>query len=209
LIAAAGNNAEWCDLVCRAHGVPTRFTPSLWSAARRTPQFYPDAVTLSPGVPAAEVLSRIDTSPGCSVKDSFATLDLTPHRFEILFEAQWIRRPSTPGHPQWSRARTPGDLRGWAATIRPTLLADTDVAVLTADGFAAGAIANRSATVVGLSNLFATTMPIGEAWRGAVASISALYPGLPLVGYEQAADLPPALSAGFTATGPLRIWIKP
>ena len=29
----------------------------------------------------------------------------------------------------------------------------------------------------------------------------------PLVGYETTADLAPALSAGFTTTGPLRVWL--
>jgi hypothetical protein len=45
LIAAVRNNAEWCDLVCRTHGIRTAFTPDVWSAGSRTPEFYPDAVT--------------------------------------------------------------------------------------------------------------------------------------------------------------------
>jgi hypothetical protein len=32
--------------------------------------------------------------PGCSVKDSFAVLDLEPSGFHVLLEATWIRRAS-------------------------------------------------------------------------------------------------------------------
>ncbi len=45
---AALNNAEWCDAMCRAHGLPGVFTPRAWTNPVRTPLFYPDAVTLSP-----------------------------------------------------------------------------------------------------------------------------------------------------------------
>jgi hypothetical protein len=69
-------------------------------------------------------------------------------------------------------------------------------------------VANRSVTVVGLSNLVAPAMPIGEAWSAAAATVSGVFPGLPVVGYERPADLPPALRAGFTAAGPLRVWIR-
>jgi len=45
---AAVNNAEWCDCVCRAQGVETRFDENAWTGRTRTPPFYPDAVTLVP-----------------------------------------------------------------------------------------------------------------------------------------------------------------
>ena len=53
----------------------------------------------------------------------------------------------------------------------------------------------------GVSNLF------GD-WRAAVDSIAGRYPGLPLVGYESGDDLAAARRAGFTSTGPLRVWLK-
>jgi hypothetical protein len=64
-----------------------------------------------------------------------------------------------------------------------------------------GAIANRTGPVVGVSNLF------GD-WRAAADSIAGRYPGLPLVGYESGDDLAAARRAGFTSTGPLRVWLK-
>ncbi|MEU4668892.1 hypothetical protein AB0F91_13170 [Amycolatopsis sp. NPDC023774] len=75
------------------------------TAHARTPQFYPDTVTLSLDATAADILPFLDASAGCSVKDSFASLDLPG--FEVLFSATWLHFPvlSSPGWP-WLRHRT-------------------------------------------------------------------------------------------------------
>ncbi|WP_312026902.1 hypothetical protein [Streptomyces sp. WAC 06725] len=141
--AAARNNAEWCAAVCRAHGVNGEFGDDAWTSSRRTPPLYPDAVTLTdrlapptstepesgrsgtvrPGSlsPLTGLLSRIDTvSPGCSVKDSFACLDLTPAGFEVLFEAQWIHRPApAPTAQAPASAHTPTYQITWDALTAP------------------------------------------------------------------------------------------
>jgi hypothetical protein len=65
---AAANNADWCDLVCRAHGVETRFDEDAWTSRTRTPPGYPDAVTLVRDPSVADLLTRIDASVGCSIK---------------------------------------------------------------------------------------------------------------------------------------------
>lgn len=93
--AAARNNAAWCDVVCRTHALDTRFDDDAWTSRTRTPIHYPDAVTLVRDPPVRELLDRIDVSAGCSIKDSFASLDLTTCGFRVLFEAEWIVR--TPG----------------------------------------------------------------------------------------------------------------
>ena len=72
LAAAVRENAAWCELVCPLHGVPGETHDGVWVSGRRTPMFYPDAVTVAPGCAAEAVLSRIDTGDGCSVKDSYA-----------------------------------------------------------------------------------------------------------------------------------------
>src|SRR5690349_13349736 len=87
---AALNNAQWCDLICRSHGARTRFDDVAWTSSTRTPPYYPDAVTLIPDLSVPDLLARIDSSAGCSIKDSFASLNLTEHGFRLLFEAQWI-----------------------------------------------------------------------------------------------------------------------
>jgi hypothetical protein len=87
LLAAVRNNAEWCDSVA-----PGTFGAAAWYSARRTPVYYPDAITLRPDATPDDFLPHIDASPGCSVKDSFGTLDLARYGFVELFRAQWIHR---------------------------------------------------------------------------------------------------------------------
>ncbi|MEV0096319.1 hypothetical protein [Streptomyces sp. NPDC050738] len=214
--AAALNNAEWCDAVSRTHGVKGAFGATAWTASRRTPPFYPDAVTLTAGADTPEILGRVDiASGGCSVKDSFGCLDLAADGFEVLFDAQWIHRAAGAPAPatdlQWQRVETAGELAAWEAAwdggvtglFLPDLLGDETVAVFAGyDGstLVAGAVANRSASVVGFSNTFG-------AWPGALAPIAELWPSLPLVGYESGDDLDDALAQGFEAIGPLRIWL--
>jgi hypothetical protein len=222
-VAAARNNAEWCDLVCRMHGAATAFNSDAWVTATRSPPAYPDAVTLRDSAAADELLGCIDTAAGCSVKDSFASLDLAGRGFHLLFEAEWIYRATAtatnavPGL-HWSVATTAGEIEVWAAAhgggavFQPALLGDPTVAVLLAtdrDGrLAAGAIGNRSRTVVGLSNLFTVSADIDQAWSGAAATLSTVFPDLPLVGYERGEDLGPAHRAGFVSVAPLRVWLR-
>ena len=77
LAAAVLDNARWCHLVCSTHGITGRFDEDAWVSARRTPPMYPDAVTLTDDVSTEALLSRVDRTAGCSIKDSFSTLDLT------------------------------------------------------------------------------------------------------------------------------------
>ncbi|MFG2307358.1 hypothetical protein ACGFS9_01515 [Streptomyces sp. NPDC048566] len=223
--AAARNNAEWCAAMCRAHGLRGVFGTLAWTAPARTPPFYPDAVTLGPGADADAVLAGVDTlTPGASVKDSFADLDLAPAGFRVLFEARWIHRP--PGPPAVPTdllpgvAADPAALRGWALAREeqgdsdlfvPRLLDDPATSVLvgrSGDGrVAAGAVATLGAGVVGLSNVFAREGGPDAAWAFALTAAHRLLPELPVVGYEHGEDLDAALRHGCRAIGPLRIWL--
>ncbi|MEO6317172.1 MAG: hypothetical protein ABIP36_00160 [Acidimicrobiales bacterium] len=218
---AAANNAAWCDLVCRTHGLATSFDEQAWTSRARTPPYYPDAVTLSPDVSTTDLLKRIDASPGCSIKDSFAVLDLTPFGFEVLFEAQWIRRgpagrPRT--GPTWEVVETQQRFVAWERAwrgddgptdvLRPSLLHHDEVTLLAAgDLVVAGAILYQSAEVVGISNLFSSTFTPAESWAGGLALVDHLFPDSTLVGYETGADLRAAHAAGFETVAPLRVWI--
>ncbi len=198
--SAARNNAELCDLVCRSHGITGTSATDAWTSRRRTPPLYPDAVTLEPGVSAVELLARIDSGPGCSVKDSFADLDLGAHGFEILFSAEWIRRSPQPP------AEVAGSIR-WASD------SDHD-GLVRLDGYAgtrvvAGARLNRSADVVGVSNVAGTGATLDDIWPGLLGAINTRFPELPIVGYESGDALDAALRHAFTPIGPLRVWIKP
>ena len=197
-VLAVHDNAAWCDLVCRTHDIGTRTTAQAWTADSRTPVFYPDAVTLVPEPDVDDLLGRVDRSPGCSIKDSYASLDLASEGFRVLFEAEWIYRETAPAEPKgWEPPRHPDDLRAFGEALLPALLSEPDVAVraLYAGGaVVAGVIAHRGERAVGISNAFpdfATT---------------AAFPGLPLVGYFSGAALAAAHRAGFVSVGPLRVW---
>ncbi|WP_042421836.1 hypothetical protein [Streptacidiphilus anmyonensis] len=222
LRAATRNNADWCEAMCRAHGLRGEFRSDAWTSPVRTPPYYPDAVTLSEHADAAEVLGRVDRrSPGASVKDSFARLDLRPHGFEPLFDAEWIARDPQPvGRPagpsaDWRRVRDAAGLEQWEQAWNggarglfvPSLLDDPSVLVLAAPQFAAGAVLSLGAGVVGVSNLFCGDRDPDRAWRDCLTAAAVYCPGLPVVGYEHGPDLDAAASVGFARLGALRVWL--
>ena len=211
VLKAAANNARLCDLVCRSHGIPTATQHGLWAAFRRSPELYPDAVTLLPQVTAVQVLRPVQAGRGCTVKDSFATLDLSEHGFSELFEATWIHRdpiaePRGGGAARWRPVTTEAELEAWTraagldGTLRPELLRDRSVRVLAAQELAAGAVTNETGSVVGVSNVF------GEDLAGTWHAVANLFPGRPLVGYERGEALDAATQSGFSPIGQLKIW---
>ena len=214
---AVSNNVEWCSLVSPRGGTQSPST-GVWLVAGTPPAFFPDAVTLRSGVSSAGLASALADRPRCSVKDSFADVDLKPYGFGELFTASWIARTPAPGDGDstgWSCIADPADLESWCAAaqlpeVLPTrLVQDLAVRVLARciDGvIVAGAIANRSATVVGLSNVF--TVDDQEPWRQIVAVVSHHFPKLPIVGYERGDGLSAAIRTGFDDVGPLRVWLR-
>ncbi|OON72114.1 hypothetical protein [Streptomyces tsukubensis] len=226
LASAVRNNAEWCAAVCRTHGVTGRFGSSVWSSAARTPPYYPDAVTLLPGATPDDVLPHVDhVSPGCTVKDCYATLDLAPHGFTELFAAQWIHRaaPVRDGGERAEQVLTHTELAEWRTAwgggvgvdvpdiFRPALLDDPAVVVLAlreGERLYGGSVLSGGAGVVGVSNLFATdAAPPGAVWAATLRAAAWHFPGLDAVGYEQGDDLAHAGAAGFRALGRLRVWL--
>jgi hypothetical protein len=185
---ASRNNAELCAAVARSQGVVGVFADDAWTAPERTPPLHPDAVTLVPGVDAGSLLARIDDSDGASVKDSFRDLDLAPYGYRVLFDAEWIHRPS--------------------AVSRGAPAADLHPVHLLADGIGRVRV-NRSGDDVGVSNVAAEGgTSEADLWRWLVAVVGDRYPGLDVVGYESGVMLDAARAAGFTPIGPLRIWVR-
>lgn len=223
---AAANNAKWCDVVCRTHGLEPLLGRDAWTSRSRTPPLYPDAVTLVPGLPVAELLARVDRGAGCSIKDSFASLDLTAVGFRILFEAEWIvRRPivarSVPSQPTWRVVRETGVFETWErawqrdtgvpGVLTAGLLGEPSVLVLAGhvgDRLVAGAVLTCSERAVGLSNFFADPEMVSASWAGCLALASTLFADAVLVGYESGGALDAARAHGFTDAGPLRVWIR-
>jgi hypothetical protein len=223
LRAAVINNARWCDAVCRSHGYPGEFGGRLWISAGHALPFYPNAITLSPDVTAAEATASQDPSRPFAIKDSFARLDLAPYGLTPLFDATWIAVPAPAGgdEPSWDVVTNPGDLVRWEAAwagggevsglFQPALLADADCAVLACrrgGTQVGGAIAYTAGGVTGISNVFKSGIASGPLWEGVVRAMAELRPGPPIVGYERGEDLAAARRAGFTVLGPLRIWAR-
>ena len=232
---AVRNNAEWCDAVCAARGAPGTFSQHLWVSGGAPPPYYPNIITLAPSSPSlsAALAKAIDSlgphvSQELSVKDSFGDTDLSALGFRVFFEAQWFGRPgrfsgarSVANGVQWMSVRSERDLTAWkrawdAAILKvdpvflPPLLHDENVLFMCArrgDDIVAGAVANRHAEAVGLSNYFARG-PASNAYRADCVSMAmARFPGLPLVGYQQQTQRSAASGAEFTSLGPLRVWV--
>jgi len=228
LALAAYNNAVWCDTVCRSHNIIGEFHETLWVSQRQTPIYYPNLVTLAPTVAEQDILVLTEKRDySVSVKDSFAILDLAPYGFQRLFQAQWIFRPATTERReiaglQWRRITAERELLRWEEVwsqlssspnrlFLPTLLDDADVCIVAAyreNQMVAGAIANKTTGVVGISNVFTPEHEAERYWEGLSGLIAAHYPTLPIVGYEHDESLITALNVGFTVLGPLRVWLK-
>jgi hypothetical protein len=220
LTLAVRGHAAWCDLVCRLHRFAPEGDARLWWSARRTPDLCPDAVTLVPEASEFDVLSRINDSFGASVSDSFATLDLTGQGWTVLFDGTWVARPPGSGGDEamasafavvrerfafaaWCRAW------GGQADALPTgLRRASGVTVLGREGdgeFVDGGMVHRTeiggTAVAGLWNVFG-------AWAEVADAVSRRHPEAWVVSCERGAGLDAALTAGFNAIGPLRLWTR-
>ena len=222
---AAANNARWCGAVCRAHGLSPRGDPEIWSSENRTPPLYPDAITLVPTCTAAAVLARVDSSLGCSVKDSFSSLDLAPAGFRVLFSATWIVRDQgeeksgADDELDWCAVGDVAELAEWERACDqsvkgifvPALLGDPGVRILAGyqgSAIRAGAVLSSDGDLVGLSNLFGPSTTLVQALASSVGYAARAFPGCPIVGYESGARLQAAMACGFRPLGPLRVWIR-
>jgi hypothetical protein len=220
----AENNARWCDLVVGSHGGQGVFAQDAWTSPARTPPLFPDAVTLIPLPRVSNLLSRIDFSPGCTIKDSFGSLDLTPHGFRVLFDAQWIMSPPRPDKAwsvpsDWTEFTDPDALDFWEEAwcqdgglrglLLPGLLSEAVVVLgrMANERVLAGGIVNRSADAAGISNVFSEAGHGSETWSALAQCARALFPDLPLIGYERGEALADAQDSGFQAVGSLRVWL--
>jgi hypothetical protein len=212
-LAAALNNARWCDAVCRAHGHAGRMLPHMWVNAATVPRFYPNAITLAVGDTAleeqqttVEILQKSNLPGRWAVKDSFHTLDLSRRGFELLFDAQWIRGGMPAEGPSadivWQRE---------AKGVAGLPFDDPAFAMFTGRrGFkvVAGFMLYRAEDVVGVSNVVAETADTPAVWRTLTLTAAQTFPRLPVVGYESGGELQAAVKAGFEAGDKLRVWVK-
>lgn len=230
------NNVFWYRAVFRAHGIDCGTDDLAWWSEAATPPFHSNLVVLSPSADASHVqgrlraIARARSPSGLGVKDSFAKLDLSAAGYEILFEADWIWREhshadSTGSAEAWACVTSAAELTAWesawwgdarnkldgpASCQFPASLLESPnhrfFFKLRGQAVVAGAIANRSPGVVGLSNAFSVSSANFDDWEGLIQCAGEHFPGVPLVGYERGAALACATSAGFVPVGALRVW---
>jgi len=205
----------------------------MWINRERVPRFYPNAQTLTaPGARQVGLIREliVQLPSAWAVKDSFASLDLAPLGFTLLFDAQWIVLPQEKasmlesGELRWEIVRSEDFLAEWerawcdangdtntARVFLPVLLEKADVAIVAGfrgDRIVAGAIGNRSEEVVGWSNFFAGHgVDTRTCASGSIAALARFFPDAAMVGYEEGDMLRLARSLGFESLGPLRVWL--
>jgi hypothetical protein len=181
-----------------------------------------------------QALATSNLRGGWGIKDSFSSLALADLGFQLLFEASWLWRspftittylPDT--RIRWSLVKTATELVEWETAwshdagngssrlqpclFVPSLLADQNIAFIAAyqdEKIVAGAIANRTGDVVGLSNVFTPDSESIQFWVGCIDAVQGHFPGLPLVGYEGGTQLTIAKAAGFEVVQDLRVWTR-
>jgi hypothetical protein len=202
--------------VCFAHGTVGHFLVHTWVNAEPVPRFYPNVVTLTTGDAdiveqrqAVRILQKSNLPGRWAVKDSFKTLDIARLGFEVLFEANWIRKAEPRSGIMvsglsWERAKPGG------GAFPAALFSDENFAMFSGrrDGaVVAGGTLYRADGVVGISNVVADADEAPAVWRDLSALAAATFPGLALVGYESGDELSAARKAGFEIGDPLRIWV--
>lgn len=195
-------------------------TTGVWLVAGRPPPLFPDAVTLRRGVSARQVAELISGREVCSVKDSYADVDLGPYGFSELLTGQWIGRTdvaSAADQTGWSQLTEPDELECWSAAaempdgVPVGLLQYSSVRILASyqrGRLVAGVIATGNDTVVGISNIFQIGGDGQRVWHEVASAVTRVFPGQPIVGYEHGPDLDAAIAAGFSQLGPVRVWLR-
>ena len=96
VIQAVQNNSQWCDAICRSHGVPGEFHEAYWINHGEVPPYTSKLIALAGSAHAATQLAAVQSliisepESFFSVKDAFQCLDLAPLGFGVLFDAMWI-----------------------------------------------------------------------------------------------------------------------
>lgn len=220
LRAAVDASLGWYEDLCTLHGIGSSLEDGLWSSLEEPPPLHSDAVTVQPGVMAAQVGRRLEGREHAGVKDSFAELDLSVLEMDELFRATWLHRRATRAPdatpPAWTPVAEADDLARWTAlhdtteVLLPSLLRRGHFRVLARrDGgrLVAGAVARLGSGVVDVSNVWAA--PGHELdWGELVDAVTATFPDRPLVGYERGAPLAAAVAVGFVPVGELRVWLR-
>jgi hypothetical protein len=202
--------------VCFAHGTVGRFLVHTWVNAEPVPRFYPNIVTLTTGEAdiveqrqAVRILQKSNLPGRWAVKDSFKTLDIARLGFEVLLEANWIRKAQPKAGTMvsglsWER------IKSGSGDFPAALFSDDNFAMFSAKRngtVVAGGTFYRADGVVGLTNVVAEADDEPAVWRDLASLAATTFPGFAVVGYESGDELKAAKKAGFEVGDPLRVWV--
>ena len=174
---AVDNNIAWCQLVSATYGKKSFTTEKVWGLHTAAPPYYPELITSSRTTTEVDMLEYLRLNHIGSVKDSFATLQLEPFGFQLLFEAEWICHPSVSelehDADQWNIVRTITEFERWTKmtglenSIPSGLLGIHEVKIFVLDGpdGFASFIANAADDVIGISNVCSRGIDEIELWR--------------------------------------------
>ena len=215
LKAAIQANAVWCDAVCVAHGLKTRWGSDFWVCEDRPPVYYPDLITLSP-----EADPMIAGKAATSIKDSYDRLSLRKPYFK-LFSAHWYM-----AHPtgligndgkrlEVRKVRTVPELEAWSKSwggqpegddIFPQrLLTDPRIRFLAVggSGLAACLAETQYGQIWSISNLYGPREDLTHCFRHMAEEM----PGIPITGYGDEEETEMLQELGFLRLTPLSVWL--
>lgn len=221
---AINNNAQWCANIWKAHKLPVVKEKNYWFCPAKVPDYYPNIITLAPDTDtqiAALLQSEIlETIHIISIKDSFDDLILSDAGMKPLFRATWLYKQRSANtleeiNVNWRQIKTETGLGHWEESwdtrssdakriFLPPLLIEKQIefwAGYDKDNLVCGYIANRSDSLIGLSNIF------GD-YKGCITHAAFQYARYDLVGYESGENLEIAKSLGFEPLDNLSIWIS-
>lgn len=221
LRAAIETSTLWYDGIFALHSMPVRSDGRLWAALGPLPPWHSAVKTLVPDVEVDAVLRAMEPHPHGSVADSFGTLDLDSHGFDLLFEATWVHHPGAADAswpPAWSVVGNADLLDEWcrvhdyAGVLPAAVLAHPAFRVLarvTNGEPSAGAVIHDAGRVAGLSNLWSGGEPLTpDDVADLIACAAALHPGRPITDYARGEELEVMLAAGFEPVGTQRVWAR-
>ncbi len=221
LRSAIEASRRWYDGVFALHGIPVSCDGRLWVALGSPPPWHSAVKTLTPDAHTDDVLTAMERHPHGSVADSFGSLDLGKHGFDLLIDAVWVHHPgiSQATWPRgWSLVEEADLLDEWsrrheyAGVLTPAVLCDPQFHVLVRleqDEPVAGAVVHDAGKVAGISNLWSCGAPLNP---GDVTELlccaGVLHPGLPVTDHAFGDELDVMLAAGFCPLGVQRVWSR-
>lgn len=233
---AIDNNHGIYEAVFDSRQIPWTKTDDIWYSTSKVPPFNSNLVTRSFAWKPEEIFKSIDEESikngweSWSIKDSFNVLDLSPHGFVKLFEAQWLYLQSAAFLPVNNRSvlsyivvRNEMELQQWrefwnvhneggnaVQIYRNSILGDKNLSFVLGKNLIGEVVSifllNKTDDVLGISNFYAPGTLV--YWSDAILFIEKTWGPIDIVGYERRELLSELSILGCESVGELSVWIK-